>query len=76
MFIGLLSGAIAAIVASLLSLPLHSPDDAFFNTASVTIGALLVGVSAAKALALTWDVHAAAYGQSALGLQPQAGLLL
>ena len=46
MFIGLLSGAIAAIVASLLSLPLHSPDDAFFNTASVTIGALLVGLVA------------------------------
>ena len=27
-------------------------------------------------IALTWDVHAAAYGQSALGLQPQGGLLL
>ncbi len=25
---------------------------------------------------LTWDVHAAAYAQSALGLQPQAGMLL
>ena len=46
MLIGLLSGAIAAILAALLSLPLHSPDDAFFNTASVTIGALLAGVVA------------------------------
>ena len=46
MFIGLLSGAIAAILAALLSLPLHSPDDVFFNTASVTIGALLAGVVA------------------------------
>ncbi|MGE3856715.1 MAG: YceI family protein, partial [Dehalococcoidia bacterium] len=46
MLIGLLSGAIAAIVAALLSLPLHSPDDAFFNTASVVIGALLAGVVA------------------------------
>ncbi|MGA0795499.1 MAG: acyl-CoA dehydrogenase family protein [Quisquiliibacterium sp.] len=27
-------------------------------------------------IALTWDVHAAAYGQSALGIPPQAGLLL
>ena len=34
-------------------------------------------VHAASAhIALTWDVHAAAYGQSALGLQPQGGLLL
>ena len=46
MFIGLLSGAIAAILAALLSLPLHSPDDVFFNTASVTIGALLAGLVA------------------------------
>lgn len=46
MLIGLLSGAVAAIIAALLSLPLHSPDDAFFNTASVTIGALLAGVVA------------------------------
>lgn len=27
-------------------------------------------------IGLTWDVHAAAYGQSALGLPPQAGFLL
>jgi 3-hydroxy-9,10-secoandrosta-1,3,5(10)-triene-9,17-dione monooxygenase len=27
-------------------------------------------------IGLTWDVHAAAYGQSALGIPPQAGLLL
>jgi len=32
--------------------------------------------AASAHIALTWDVHAAAYGQSALGLQPQAGLLL
>lgn len=46
MIIGILSGAIAAVIASLLSLPLRSPDDAFFNTASVTLGALLAGVVA------------------------------
>lgn len=45
MLIGLLSGAAAAIVASLISLPLRSPDDAFFNTASVAIGALIAGVA-------------------------------
>ena len=32
--------------------------------------------AASTHIALTWDVHAAAYGQSALGLQPQGGLLL
>ncbi len=32
--------------------------------------------AASAHIALTWDVHAAAYGQSALGLEPQAGLLL
>lgn len=32
--------------------------------------------AASAHIALAWDVHAAAYGQSALGLQPQGGLLL
>lgn len=32
--------------------------------------------AASAHIALTWDVHAAAYGQSALGLEPQGGLLL
>ena len=32
--------------------------------------------AASAHIALTWDVHAAAYGQSALGLQPQGGMLL
>ena len=32
--------------------------------------------AASAHIALTWDVHAAAYGQSALGLQAQGGLLL
>ena len=62
MLIGLLSGAIAAILAALLSLPLHSPDDALFNTATVTIGALVAGVVAGglrraltpRAFAIAW----------------------
>jgi polyisoprenoid-binding protein YceI len=41
---GLVGGGIAAIVASLVSLPLDSPDDAIFNTATVTICALAVGL--------------------------------
>ena len=32
--------------------------------------------AASAHIALTWDVHAAAYGQTALGLQPQGGMLL
>ena len=32
--------------------------------------------AASAHIALTWDVHAAAYGRSALGLPPPAGLLL
>lgn len=43
---GLGAGALAAVSAGLLSLSLRSPDDAFFNTASVTLGALLVGLFA------------------------------
>ncbi len=43
---GLGAGALAAVAAAMLSLPLRSPDDAFFNTASVTLGALLLGLLA------------------------------
>lgn len=50
---GLATGALAALLASLTSLPLRSPDDAFFNTVSVTIGALLVGLAGG---ALWWAV--------------------
>ena len=32
--------------------------------------------AASSHIGLTWDVHGVAYGQSALGLQPQGGLLL
>lgn len=43
---GLIAGAIAAFVASLVSLPLKSPDDAVLNTATVGVGALAVGLAA------------------------------
>lgn len=41
---GLAGGAVGALVASLVSLPLESPDDVVFNTFTVTLGALLAGV--------------------------------
>ena len=41
---GLAAGAGAAIVAALVSLPLTSPDDAAFNSATVAIGALAAGL--------------------------------
>lgn len=41
---GITTGSLAAIVAVLVSLPLHSPDDARLNSASVGIGAILVGM--------------------------------
>ena len=40
----LLAGAIAAVVAALVSLPLHSPHDALLNSASVTWGVLLLAL--------------------------------
>jgi polyisoprenoid-binding protein YceI len=51
---GLGAGALAALAASLVSLPLYSPDDAFFNTASVTVGALPAGIAAG---ALWWALR-------------------
>lgn len=41
---GITAGAISAIIAVLVSLPLRSPDDALLNSASVGIASLLVGL--------------------------------
>jgi hypothetical protein len=41
---GLAAGGVAAVIAALVSLPLDSPDDLFFNTGSVAIAALLLGL--------------------------------
>ena len=46
MLIGLIAGAIAAIVAALVSLPLHSPLDLIFNSLTVTLASLAVGLIA------------------------------
>ncbi len=44
-FVGIIPGAIAAIVAAIISLPLESPDDAVLNSGTVTIGALIAGLA-------------------------------
>ena len=49
---GLTAGSVAAIAAALASLPLHSPDDALFNTVTVVVGSLLIGLVAG----LVWRV--------------------
>ena len=46
MLIGLIAGAIAAIVAALVSLPLYSPLDLVFNSLTVTLASLVVGLIA------------------------------
>ena len=40
----LIAGAFAAVVAALVSLPLHSPHDALLNSASVTWGVLALAL--------------------------------
>ena len=44
MHAGITAGALAAIVAVLVSLPLKSPDDSLLNSASVAVAALIVGL--------------------------------
>ena len=56
----LLAGALSAVVAALVSLPLHSPHDALLNSASVTWGVLLLAL-----------VGGLVYGR--LGRSPNAG---
>ena len=46
MFAGLTAGAVAAVVAVLVSLPLRSPSDTLLNSASVALVSLLAGALA------------------------------
>lgn len=77
---GLIAGAIAAVVAFLVSLPLKSPDDAVLNTATVGVGALVVGLAAGgvwralQGVARRWEVYAAA-AIAAFGLAVAVGLV-
>ena len=45
LYAGLGAGALAAIIAVLVSLPLESPDDILLNAASVGFGALIAGAT-------------------------------
>ncbi len=45
MLAGLIAGSVAALVASLVSLPLRSPLDIVFNTLTVTVASLVVGIA-------------------------------
>jgi polyisoprenoid-binding protein YceI len=45
MLAGLIAGSVAALVASLVSLPLRSPLDIAFNTLTVTVASLVVGIA-------------------------------
>jgi hypothetical protein len=51
MIAGLVAGGIGTSLAVLLSLPLQSPDDVFFNAATVVAGGLLASLAAG----LTWS---------------------
>lgn len=42
---GLTGGAVAGIVGVLINLPLVSPSDSFFNSATVMVGALITGLA-------------------------------
>lgn len=43
---GIVAGSVAAVGATLVSLPLRSPDDALLNSATVTLGSLAAGIAA------------------------------
>ena len=89
MFAGLTAGGIATILAVLLSLPLVSPHDGLFNSASVALAGLLVSVLAgvvgriaggragsfrARRFALLWLILAAGLTGAALYAMAASGL--
>ncbi|MYB49998.1 MAG: hypothetical protein F4X72_12160 [Dehalococcoidia bacterium] len=64
---GLTAGAIAAVIVALVSLPLHSPVDSVFNSATVSIAAIAVGLIAGL-LWMRLSVRIMWYGISLAGL--------
>lgn len=49
MRVGLIAGSVAAVAASLVSLPLHSPNDLLFNSVTVSVAAIALGIAAGVA---------------------------
>ena len=43
---GVIAGSVAAVVAALVNLPLEAPADTFFNSASVALASLALGLGA------------------------------
>jgi len=64
---GLTAGAIAAVIVTLVSLPLHSPVDSVFNSATVSIAAIAVGLIAGL-LWMRFSARIMWYGISLAGL--------
>ena len=46
---GLIAGSVAAVAAALVSLPLRSPNDLLFNSATVSVAAIALGIVAGAA---------------------------
>lgn len=49
MRVGIIAGSVAAVAASLVSLPLHSPNDLLFNSATASVAAIALGIAAGAA---------------------------
>ena len=49
MRVGLIAGSVAAVAASLVSLPLRSPNDLLFNSVTVSVAAIALGIAAGAA---------------------------
>ncbi len=49
---GLMAGSVAAVVTALVSLPLYSPSDLVFNSATVAVAAIVIGAAAGG----TWRI--------------------
>ena len=49
MRVGLVAGSVAAVAASLVSLPLRSPNDLLFNSVTVSVAAIALGIAAGAA---------------------------
>ena len=59
MLAGLTAGALAAVPATLVQLPLHSPVDVLFNSLTVAAGSLAAGIASG---ALWWVTRGSARG--------------
>ena len=72
---GLIAGSAAAVVAALVNLPLHSPSDAYLNSATVMVGALAAGLGAGFVWTLLgWAPGIRSYRPAGFGICMVLGL--